>query len=123
MPKKNQKNETPETQETQAPVQVETPAEPEEAPVGQRGELGKATSALTIKQMWHAEHHNLQDVGDKHNPRKQLSVKRTGVPSLKQYARQLAASGNDVAKDWFGNKDGAKDAKRSEKNSARITLE
>lgn len=124
MPKKNQnKSETQQTQPQQTQQAEPAQAEPQEVPRGDRGELGVATPALTIKQMWHDAHHVLQDVGDKHNPRKQLWVKRAGAPSLKKYARDLAKSGNDVAKAWFSNKVGELNAKRSEKNTGRISLE
>lgn len=124
MPKKNQNKSQPQETQTQAQPQTDVaPAEPQEVPRGNRGELGVATPALTIKQMWHEEHHVLQDVGDKHNPRKQAWVKRSGAPSLKKYARQLAASGNDVAKAWFANKGGETNAKRADKNVTRISLE
>ncbi len=125
MPKQDKKNhKTPKPEETQAQPQVdETPAEPQEIPRGNRGELGVATAGDTIKQMWHEEHHVLQDVGDKHNPRKQLWVKRAGAPSLKKYAKALAASGNDVAKKWYANKAGSMNAKRSDANLARAATE
>lgn len=127
MPKKNQnKSQSPQSQETQSPAPSQTdapPAEPQVIPPGERGELGVATAGDTIKQMWHAEHHVLQDVGDKHNPRKQLWVKRAGAPSLKKYAKALLASGNDVAKKWFASKAGANNAKRSDANRARAATE
>jgi hypothetical protein len=90
---------------------------------GPNGEIGQPTAALTIKQLWHAELHVLMDVGDKNNPRKQKWVRKQGTLSLKKYARQLAASGNTVAKDWFEHKQGSLNAERSEKNVVRIALE
>lgn len=124
MPKKNQQQNKSQTQPQDPQPQVEAaPAEPQEVPRGNRGELGVATAGKTIKQMWHEEHHVLQDVGDKHNPRKQLWVKRSGAPSLRKYAKGLAASGNDVAKAWFANKGGEKNDQRTEKNAGRISLE
>lgn len=124
MPKKNQNK--PQTQETETQEQNQadaTPAEPQAIPPGDRGEVGVATAGDTVKRMWHEEHHVLQDVGDKHNPRKQLWVKRAGAPSLKKYAKALAASGNDVAKKWYANKAGAMNAKRSDANLARAATE
>jgi hypothetical protein len=122
---KDKKNKTPNPEETQTTAQTEetSPAEPQEVPRGNRGELGVATAGDTIKQMWHDTHHVLQDVGDKHNPRKQLWVKRAGAPSLKKYAKALAASGNDIAKKWFSNKGGDSNAKRSDANLARAATE
>ena len=122
---KDKKNKTPNPEETQTTAQTEeiSPAEPQEVPRGNRGELGVATVSDTIKQMWHDTHHVLQDVGDKHNPRKQLWVKRAGAPSLKEYAKALAASSNDIAKKWFANKAGANNAKRSDANLARAATE
>ncbi len=102
---------------------VEKQEETKEVARGDRGELGVATPALTIRQMWHEAHFTRKDVGDKHNPRKRVYVRNHGAPSLKRYARELAKSGNQVAKDWFANKLGAKNAERSEKNRSRISLE
>lgn len=113
---KSEKVETVETPETEA-------TETQEVPRGNRGELGVASAGDTLKQMWHAEHHVLEDVGDAHNPRKQVWVPKVGSPSLKKYAKQLAASGNAVAKEWFANKSGAKNATRTEANTKRIDLE
>lgn len=101
----------------------ETVVEEQGPAPGPNGVVGKATASLTLKQMWHAEHHILRDVGDKRNPRKQEWVPRSGAPSLKKYARQLAASGNTTAKDWFEHKSGALNEKRNEKNTARVALE
>ncbi len=97
--------------------------ETKEVARGDRGELGVATPALTIRQMWHEAHFTRKDVGDKHNPRKRIYVRNHGAPSLKRFARELAKSGNQVAKDWFANKSGAKNAERSEKNRSRVALE
>jgi len=70
---------------------------------GERGEIGEATSSLTIKKMWKA---NL-----------------VGKLSLKRYARQLLASGDATAKDWFACKNGAMNDKRSDANKTRASLE
>ncbi len=90
----------------------------EEIPPGPRGELGVATAALTLKQQWHEANHVLMDVGDHANPRKQEWVRKAGSPSLKMFARQLLASGNQLAKDWFAHKAGSMNAKRSDVNLA-----
>lgn len=62
---------------------------------GDRGELGTATAGLTIRQRWHAE---------------------AGGGSLKQFARKLLKEGDAVAQEWFANKRGAKNQKRSDTN-------
>jgi hypothetical protein len=64
-----------------------------------RGVVGTASAGLTIRQLWHASN--------------------TGL-SLKQFARQLL-KGKDEAKaltarEWFANKRGSKNAKRSDAN-------
>lgn len=100
-----------------------TSDEPKEVQRGDKGELGVATPADAIKLMWHNEHHIVQATGNKNNPRKEVWVKRHGAPSLKRYARTLLAAGNEVAKSWFANKDGATNTGRSDKNIARIALE
>jgi hypothetical protein len=107
--------------ETQAPA-PEAP-KTEERPRGDRGELGQATAGQTIKQMYHAAHFTRKDVGDKHNPRKRVFVKNHGAPSLKKYARELAKSGNQVAKDWFAHKAGSLNAERTDANKTRISIE
>lgn len=98
--------------------------ESKEVSRGDRGEVGQATAKLTIVQMWHEAHFTRKDVGDKHNPRKRVWVANPGPRvSLKKFARELAKSGNVVAKAWFANKAGAQNTKRTEKNQSRITLE
>lgn len=67
-----------------------------------RGELGVATASLTMKNRW-------LESGQK--------------VSLKRFARELAMSGDKVAKEWFGNKHGKRNQKRSDKNMARVSLE
>jgi|SRR5580692_7981445 hypothetical protein len=101
---------------------------PQEIQRGSRGEtVGTATVSDQIKLMWHLEHFNIEDVNDKKNPRKQCwAPKHHNIPSLKKYARQLAASGdekNEVAKNWFANKGGKLNADRSDKNKARVATE
>ena len=83
---------------------------------GERGELGVATASLTIKQRWHEEHFKLVDTSDKAHPHRRTYVRNPGAPSLKAFARTLLKSGDANAKEWFGNKRGAKDQKRSEAN-------
>ena len=90
---------------------------------GPRGEVGKATTALTLKQRWHASHFKRVDVGDKSNPRKRIWVPMPKAPSLKQFAKQLLASGDPDAKEWFAHKKGSLNQKRSDANVARIALE
>ena len=110
----NKENEVKQTQENN---------EPQEAPRGFRGELGKPTASLTIKQQWHEATHLLVDVGDNNNPRRQAWVRKAGTPSLKKFARQLLASGNQLAKDWFAHKSGSLNEERNEKNRSRASLE
>jgi len=122
MAKKEKKQKIEKTETTQPVEQKkEEPKEPER---GARGELGVATAGLKLRQMWHEAHFSRKDVGDKHNPRKRIWVPNPGPKvSLKQFAREQERSGNQVAKDWFANKAGAKNQKRSEKNVSRISLE
>lgn len=118
MAKKNKKSENVE--------QVEPKAEKvsEESARGDRGEVGTATAGLRIRQLWHEAHFTRKDIGDKHNPRKRVWVANPGPRvSLKRFARELLKAGDAVAKEWFGNKRGAKNQKRTEKNASRITLE
>jgi hypothetical protein len=83
---------------------------------GERGELGVATAGLTIKQRWHEEHFNLVDTSDKAHPHRRSYVRKPGAVSLKAFARALVKSGDANAKEWLGNKLGAKDQKRSDAN-------
>lgn len=72
---------------------------------GDNGVLGTATAGLTIRQLWHAAN--------------------TGS-SLKVFARQLLKGKDEakalVAREWFANKKGAKNAKRSDANQ-KIAIE
>ena len=114
------------TEETTAPTQTkaEKAAEAEQSARGERGELGTATARLTITQLWHAAHFTRKDANDKGNFRKRVWVANPGPRvSLKKFARELLKAGNPVAKAWFANKRGAQNAKRTEKNASRITLE
>lgn len=102
---------------------IEKTEEKQEVARGDRGFVGTASAAQTLTQRWHQENHLHQDVGDKHNPRKRRWVRKAGSPSLKQYARTLLKAGDALAKEWFANKRGAKNEKRSDKNQGRINLE
>lgn len=102
---------------TTVPVPVEK-KEPEYMP-GNRGELGVATAALTLKQMYHAAHAQREEAGDKKNPHKKIWVINSHAPSLKQFARKLAAGGDATAKDWFAHKKGFLNAKRSDANEKK----
>ena len=119
--KKPRKNPKTEQTNDQAPA-PEAPKQ-EANPPGERGEVGVATAGLTIKQKWHETHFTRKDVGDKHNPRKRVWVKNHGAPSLKRFARDLAKSGDTVAKDWFAHKGGSLNAERTDANKTRISLE
>ena len=121
--KKNKKPRTPKTETTVAPEEPKK-EETKESARGNRGEVGLATAKLKIVQLWHDAHFSRKDVGDKHNPRKRVWVPNPGPKvSLKKFARELLKAGNAVAKEWFANKGGARNAQRSEKNQARINLE
>lgn len=102
---------------------TEKTEEKQEVARGDRGFVGTASAAQTLTQRWHQENHLHQDVGDKHNPRKRRWVRKAGSPSLKQYARTLLKAGDALAKEWFANKTGAKNQKRTDKNVARISQE
>jgi hypothetical protein len=119
--KRHKKNPQPEQTTNTAP-EPEAP-KTEEHPPGVRGEVGQPTAGLTIRQKWHEAHFTRQDVGDKHNPRKRIWVRHHGAPSLKRFARDLAKSGDTVAKEWFANKSGAHNQERSDANKSRISLE
>lgn len=88
----------------------------EERPRGYNGVLGEATASLTIKQRYHQAYFQRVDAGDKNNPNKKVWVKMPDAPSLKQFARKLLANGDPNVKEWFANKNGAKDEKRSDAN-------
>jgi hypothetical protein len=111
------------TEKTDKKTKAEKAAEAEQSARGDRGELGTATPKLTITQLWHEAHFTRKDANDKGNFRKRIWVANHGAPSLKKFARELLKAGNAVAKAWFANKRGAQNAKRTEKNSSRITLE
>lgn len=125
--KKSKKNRAPRAPKAENPtpeVPKEESKEPKEAARGNRGEVGEATAGLKIRQLWHDAHFSRKDVGDKHNPRKRVWVPNPGPKvSLKKFARELAKSGDAVAKEWFANKAGAKNQNRTEKNVGRISLE
>jgi len=69
---------------------------------GNRGEVGVASAGLTMRQRWGSSNSGL---------------------SLKRFARQLVKDGDAVAKEWFANKKGAKNEKRSDKNTQRVIAE
>lgn len=77
----------------------ETVAVVQEKVRGDRGHVGEATAASTLKHQW----------------------REAGSPmSLKRWARLQAKDGNQSAKEWFANKAGAKNESRSDKNVKRI---
>lgn len=102
---------------------VEESNEPQEVVRGDRGEVGVATAGDTIRRMWHEATHLRVDVGNHQNPRKREWVRKAGTPSLKRFARELVAKGDAVAKEWFANKRGANNAKRTDANRTRASLE
>jgi hypothetical protein len=97
--------------------QTEQPSpKKEEKTRGDRGELGTATAGLTIRQRWHEAHFTRKNAEVKHNPNKRIYVRNPGAPSLKAFAKALAKDGDQVAKDWFANKRGKQNQKRSDAN-------
>jgi hypothetical protein len=85
---------------------------------GKRGDVGKPTAALTLKQRWHNECFNLEKVG-----KRKVYVAKPGAPSLRTFARQLIQAGDQVAKDWFDHKKGSLNQERSMTTQKRITEE
>lgn len=83
---------------------------------GPNGDVGKPTAALLIKLQWHAAHFKLVDTNNHQHPNRQSYLVNKGAPSLKQFARTLAKSGDETAKEWLGNKAGKKNQKRSDAN-------
>jgi len=83
---------------------------------GPRGEVGATTPALTLKARWHAEHFKLVDTNDNAHRNRQSYVVKSGAPSLKAYARQLAKSGDKNAETWLDNKAGVNNQERSAAN-------
>jgi hypothetical protein len=69
--------------------------------------VGEPTAALTMKQRYHKTHFKRV---------KKLWVRNPGAPSLKQFARQLLASGDPIAKDWFAHKHGLLNKPRTNAN-------
>lgn len=96
--------------------ETKTEEKKEETRRGDRGEVGTATAGLTIRQKWHAAAFRRESANDKHNPNRTIYVRLEGTPSLKQFARQLVKEGDSTAKEWFANKLGAKNQKRTDAN-------
>lgn len=90
---------------------------------GPRGDVGEASPGLKLRQMWHEAHFKREDTSDRAHPFRKAWVPQKGSPSLKEFARQLAKDGNQLAKDWLARKLGSMNQKRNEKNVARISLE
>jgi len=89
-----------------------------EKSVGVRGNVGKPTAALTLKQRWHDECFTLEKLG-----KREVYVAKPKAPSLRTFARQLAKTGDQVAKDWFDHKKGSLNQERSMTTQKRITEE
>jgi hypothetical protein len=83
---------------------------------GERGELGQATPSLTIKQMWRSAYAKRVLAPTTQNKRHHVWVPVLHAPSLKVFAKGLAAKGDPVASEWLSNKLGGKNAERSEAN-------
>lgn len=97
--------------------QTEQPSpKKEEKTRGERGEVGKATPGLTIRQRWHEAHFTRKSAEIKQNPNKRIYVRNPGAISLKAFARALAKAGDPIAKEWLSNKRGGQNQKRSDAN-------
>jgi hypothetical protein len=84
---------------------------------GDRGVVGEATAALKIKNLWHETHFKLVDDDNPFNPNHRVwTPNNSNVPSLKRFARGLAASGDQVAKDWLDHKHGSLNQARTDAN-------
>lgn len=86
---------------------------------GNNGEVGQPTAGLTVKQRWHEAHFTLEDTKDGHHPNRQTWKRKHNIPSLKTFARQLSKEDDQVTKDWFANKAGAKNQKRTDANASK----
>ena len=84
---------------------------------GPKGEVGASTPALTLKQRWHTEHFKLVDTSNNAHRNRQSYVAKSDALSLKQFARKLAKSGDENAKEWLSNKAGEKNQERSDANA------
>lgn len=81
---------------------------------GPSGEVGVATPALTMRQLWHqAFFERIAGHGGVRQWQPRLGVE---VLSLKRFARALLAKGDQVAGTWFDNKAGRHNQARSEAN-------
>lgn len=89
---------------------------------GPKGELGTATPALQIRQMWHEACFKRIDTSDRAHPNRKTFMPQKGAVSLKAFARKLAKEGDPVAKSWLANKLGASNQKRSDKNATEAKL-
>jgi hypothetical protein len=104
-------------EKNQEQTEQPSPKKEKEVTRGDRGELGTATAGLTIWQRWREAHFTRENANNKHNPNKRVYVRNAGPPvSLKAFARTLLKEGDPVAKEWFANKRGAKNQKRSDAN-------
>lgn len=92
---------------------------------GPRGELGTSTTADRVKDAWHEKHFKTVELEPDANHGRVRHVLEAypNAPSLKRYARDAAASGNQDAKDWLDHKAGSLNEPRSEKNIARAMIE
>lgn len=83
---------------------------------GDRGDVGQPSAGLTMLQRWREVAFHRENANSKQNPNKRIFVRIAGTPSLKQFARKLLKEGDAVAEEWFANKLGAKNQKRSDGN-------
>lgn len=62
---------------------------------GERGQVGEATAAGTVKSLWHKAYF-IKD--------KQGLTRKPQTPSLKAFARTLVKEGDTTAQSWFAHK-------------------
>lgn len=104
------------TKQTEEQTEKKVEEKKEERVPGPRGEVGEASASTKVHQMWREKHFDRVPAPTKWNPGRRVWVEKGGAPSLKQFARELAREGNQDAKEWFANKRGAKNEKRSDAN-------
>lgn len=81
-----------------------------------RGVKGEPTASLTLKQKWHEAHFTLEDTSNGKHPHRKTWRKNPKAPSLKAFAKQLDKDGDTLPNDWWSNKQGLKNAKRTPAN-------
>jgi hypothetical protein len=90
---------------------------------GERGIVGEASAGDIIKRLWHETHFRKVEPTHGKQAHRRVWARNKGCPSLKAFARTQASAGNQTAKDWMAQKNGALDIGRSDKNIARVASE